>query len=96
MVKVQSQRSKNELDSYRTTVDGQTDSVKKYRIRLSVVIRPLPGSLDMVRLTARQISQKVQNSSVRRFPRSQSTGSERCSTARQSIWREEIGKVLGE
>jgi hypothetical protein len=37
MVKVQSQRSKNELDSYGTTFDGQTDSVKKYRIRLSVI-----------------------------------------------------------
>ena len=55
-----------------TALEGQTDSVKKYRIRLSVVNR----LLSLAR------SQKVQNSSVRRQSFAVA-GSERRSTARQ-------------
>ena len=53
-----------------TALDGQTDSVKKNRIRLSVV-HPSAVRLSMARNGVRQpdrFSQKEQNSSVRRHP----------------------------
>ena len=51
----------------RTALDGQTNSVKKNRIRLYVVNPSAVGGSER-RSTAGQISQKEQNSSVRRQP----------------------------
>ena len=74
-----------------TVLDGQTDCFKTNRIRLSVINPSTVRWLDMVRRsTARQISQKGQNSSVRRRPVQEIVNRNRLGNRNRLVDRREV------